>query len=180
MQSSGGHGQPLIQLPPPVKRPDGMGQSVSGAANFPGLSMHIILCLTLPLDFPLPVCPWIPVSPVSSLQGGNHHSLTRIMNPVAVWLKLPPSMKIHPTFHVSQLKLVQESPLALPSVPPHHPGWWTIGPPTLSITCWMSVNEVEGSSSWSTGRGLGQRSTAELSYSPPACVSPFLVLFLYW
>lgn len=35
----------------------------------------------------------------------------RIINPVAVRLKLPATMRIHPTFHISRVKLVQESPL---------------------------------------------------------------------
>lgn len=36
-----------------------------------------------------------------------------IVNPSAICLKLPASMKIHPTFHVSQLQLVGESDLIL-------------------------------------------------------------------
>ena len=53
-----------------------------------------------------------------------------IINPCAVRLKLPPSHRVHPTFHVSQVKPVSTSPLS-PTVPPpppprvidNHPAW---------------------------------------------------------
>ena len=48
-------------------------------------------------------------------------TVQKVINPVAVWLKLPHSMRVHPTFHVSKVKPVHNSPLvpaALPPLPP--------------------------------------------------------------
>ncbi|KAK2917253.1 hypothetical protein Q8A73_003999 [Channa argus] len=44
--------------------------------------------------------------------------VVRIINPSAVQLKLPRSMRVHPVFHVSQLKPVSSSPLCPPTDPP--------------------------------------------------------------
>lgn len=44
-----------------------------------------------------------------------------IINPAAIRLKLPQSLRIHPTFHVSQLKPVSTSDLCPPSVAPPPP-----------------------------------------------------------
>ena len=44
-----------------------------------------------------------------------------VINPCAVRLRLPPSLRVHPTFHVSQLKPVSTSPLSPPAPPPPPP-----------------------------------------------------------
>lgn len=45
-------------------------------------------------------------------------AVQRMVNPSAVRLKLPRSMRVHPTFHVSKVKPVKESPLVPASRPP--------------------------------------------------------------
>ncbi|XP_057696537.1 retinoic acid receptor RXR-gamma-B isoform X2 [Corythoichthys intestinalis] len=47
--------------------------------------------------------------------------VSKIINPVAVRLRLPKTMRVHPTFHVGQLKPVRVSPLVPPTPPPPPP-----------------------------------------------------------
>lgn len=54
--------------------------------------------------------------------------VSRIINPAAVRLTLPRSSRVHPTFHVSRVKPVRESPLVPPTKPPPPPRFVDGGP----------------------------------------------------
>uniref|UniRef100_A0A3P9MI90 Integrase catalytic domain-containing protein n=1 Tax=Oryzias latipes TaxID=8090 RepID=A0A3P9MI90_ORYLA len=56
------------------------------------------------------------------------YSITQIINPVAVRLELPRSLRIHPVFHVSKLKPARDSPLQPAPVPPPAPRFVGGGP----------------------------------------------------
>uniref|UniRef100_A0A7N8YQF8 Gypsy retrotransposon integrase-like protein 1 n=1 Tax=Mastacembelus armatus TaxID=205130 RepID=A0A7N8YQF8_9TELE len=71
--------------------------------------------------------------------------ITRIINPAAVRLKLPPHLKIHPTFHVSRIKPVVSSPLSLPTPGPP-PARILDGEPVFTVKCLLRSRK--------RGRGL--------------------------
>lgn len=54
--------------------------------------------------------------------------IQKMINPVAVRLKLPRSMRVHPTFHVSKIKPAPESPLVPHATPPPPPRMVEGGP----------------------------------------------------
>ena len=47
--------------------------------------------------------------------------VSRVINPAAIRLRLPPAMRVHPAFHVSRVKPVRESPLQPSPRPPPPP-----------------------------------------------------------
>uniref|UniRef100_A0A8C5H9C5 Chromo domain-containing protein n=1 Tax=Gouania willdenowi TaxID=441366 RepID=A0A8C5H9C5_GOUWI len=72
-------------------------------------------------------------------------SIERLVGPSAVRLNLPSSMRIHPTFHVSQIKPTRESPLAPPVRPPP-PSRMVDEAPVYTVRCLIDVRR--------RGRGL--------------------------
>lgn len=62
--------------------------------------------------------------------------VVQMVNPAAVHLKLPASLNIHPTLHVSRVKLVRESELSLRT--PHRS--------TRSSGSWISADEAAAGS----------------------------------
>ena len=81
--------------------------------------------------------------------------VSNVVNPVSVRLKLPRSLKVHPTFHVSKVKPLTESTLVAASKPPPPP-WIVDGGPTYTVKR-LSVREDERDSSWWFGRVMAQR-----------------------
>ncbi|XP_067456282.1 uncharacterized protein [Thunnus thynnus] len=59
-------------------------------------------------------------------------TIQKVINPVAVRLKLPRSMRVHPTFHVSKVKPVHDSPL-VPAAPPPPPPRIVDGGPVYTV-----------------------------------------------
>lgn len=60
------------------------------------------------------------------------YEIAAVISPSAVRLRLPASWRIHPMFHVSQVKPVRSSPLCPPSVPPP-PAQLIDGHPAYSV-----------------------------------------------
>lgn len=59
-------------------------------------------------------------------------TIQNVINPVAAWLKLPRSLRVHPTFHVSKIKPVHNSPL-IPVTPPSPPPQMVDGGPVYAV-----------------------------------------------
>lgn len=83
--------------------------------------------------------------------------IMKIINPVMVWLKLPTAMRIHPIFHVSQIKPCTTSSLQLPGGPPTPPRIISGAPALTCGACSMFSVKAVASSTLSTGRVMGRR-----------------------
>ncbi|KAF7641006.1 hypothetical protein LDENG_00000360 [Lucifuga dentata] len=83
--------------------------------------------------------------------------IQKIINPAAVHLKFPKSMRIHPTFHVSKLKPTHDSPL-VPLTPAPPPPRFIDGVLfSRYVVSSALTSVVEASSIWLTGRVTVQR-----------------------
>ena len=65
------------------------------------------------------------------------YSISQVINPSALRLTLPPSLKIHPVFHVSQVKPVASCPLSPPASVPLPPRVLADGDSTIWWTGWV-------------------------------------------
>uniref|UniRef100_A0A3B3HPI5 Gypsy retrotransposon integrase-like protein 1 n=1 Tax=Oryzias latipes TaxID=8090 RepID=A0A3B3HPI5_ORYLA len=66
------------------------------------------------------------------------YTIDRVVNPACVRLRLPAALKVHPTFHVSQVKPVTESPLCPPSTSPP-PARTIDGAPAFTVSKILDV-----------------------------------------
>ena len=87
--------------------------------------------------------------------------IDHVTNPSAVHLKLPDSLKIHSTFHVSLIKPVLSLvPCPLLQLLLHPLVLSTTILPIQSGGCWKCAVGAAGGSIWWTGREMGLRSVA--------------------
>lgn len=81
----------------------------------------------------------------------------KVVNPKTLSLKLPSSMKVHPSFHISQLGPGETNNLALSCRSPPPP-MEVDGRPVFTVHRLLNVQQLgEDSTFWSPGRGINQK-----------------------
>ena len=94
------------------------------------------------------------------------YTISQVINPSALRLTLPPSLKIHPVFHVFQVKPVASCPLSPPASVPPPPHVLEGGNLVWEVKRILAVHHRgRGSTIWWTGWVIGRRTA-------PGCRAP--------
>lgn len=141
-QSDGSfHSTPHLSLPPyleegSVSAPEVLCLgSMTGQPSSPPESPPASKPDGLTRDCPLGICLYAP-------QYVGPFNVLRRINPVAYRLRLPRSMRVHPTFHISRLKSVVFSPLIPATRPPHAPRM-IAGQPGYTVRRILSSRQIQ-------------------------------------
>lgn len=91
-----------------------------------------------------------------------------VISPSAVKLRLPCSLRVHPTFNVSRTKPMHDSPVS-PATRHHlHPSWWREAQCTQCAASLVPAVGVEACSTWSIGKVTARRTDLGSGLRPVA------------